>query len=86
MVRLLVVLSVIEIVALVAVLAIYLIAIIRRLRNISVTLGKVAFGVRAVEQQVNAIGPGVSAMNSQMADVGRMLPRVADRAERLAGR
>ncbi len=86
MIRTLVILSVIEILALVAVLAGYLIRIIKALQNISVTLGKVAFGVRAVEQQIGAIGPGVSDINEELSELGRVLPRLADRAEQRAAR
>lgn len=79
---LLVVLTVIEIVLLVAVLAAYLVAIHRRLRRINRTLGKIAFGVRAVESQTASIGPSVVALNEELeATMGVVVPLV-ERAER----
>lgn len=82
----LVILTVLEVVALVIVLAIYLIIIIRRLRSIGSTLGRVAFGVRAVEQQVSMIGPGVRRVNRTLDEIGRVLSSVVGKAERVAGR
>lgn len=76
--------SVIEILLLVFVLAIYLGAVVLRLRSISDTLGKVAFGVRAVEVQTNNIGPSVSRMNSLLREVNGSLSRVAAKAESAA--
>lgn len=63
---LLVVLSVLEALLLVGALALYLVAIIRRLRKISSILGKVAFGVRAVESQTAPIGRSLEALNAAL--------------------
>lgn len=63
---LLIVLTVIEGLLLVAALALYLVAITRRLRTISSILGKVAFGVRAVESQTAPIGRSVEAVNTAL--------------------
>lgn len=63
---LLVVLTVLEALLLVGALAFYLVAIIRRLRTISSILGKVAFGVRAVESQTRPIGTSVEAVNAAL--------------------
>lgn len=62
----LVVLTVLEALLLVGALALYLVAIIRRLRTISSILGKVAFGVRAVESQTAPIGTSVEAVNGAL--------------------
>ncbi|MDP8931691.1 MAG: hypothetical protein M3O70_24770 [Actinomycetota bacterium] len=78
--------TVIEIVLLVLVLAVFLIIITRGLRRISDTLGRVAFGVRAVEQQASKIGPGVSQLNGTLERIANVLPGIAGRAESLAGR
>ncbi|MDQ3974536.1 MAG: hypothetical protein M3276_09435 [Actinomycetota bacterium] len=80
----LVTLTVLEIVALVAVLAVYLILVSNGLRRIAATLGQVTFGVRAVEQQVSAIAPGLQRLNGVLQDVARTLPTVASKAESLA--
>lgn len=85
-VTLLVVLTVIEIVALVAVLAIYLILVTRRLQSVADNLGRLAFGVRAVETQVNLIGPGVDAVNQRLRVVNSVVPDLAAKAEELARR
>lgn len=81
----LVVLTVIEVLVLVAGLAFFLVVLTRRLRSISQNLARVAFGVRAVETQVNAIGPGVTRINGTLADINAALPEVARKAEELTG-
>lgn len=63
---LLVVLTVLEALLLVGALAVYLVAIIRRLRTISSILGKVAFGVRAVESQTAPIEGSVGRVNAAL--------------------
>lgn len=83
---LLVTLTVIEIVALVVVLAIYLIALARHFRSIANTLAKLTFGVRAVEQQVGVIGPGVTKVNQTLEEIAGALPAIAEKAERVANR
>lgn len=81
----LVVLTVIEVLVLVAGLAFFLVVLTRRLRSISQNLARVAFGVRAVETQVNAIGPGVTRINGTLAEINAALPEVARKAEELTG-
>lgn len=76
--------TVIEIVLLVLVLAIYLRIVTRQLRSISATLAKVAFGVRAVEEQVT-IGAEVRQLNQLVGELAdRDLPNVARKAEQAA--
>lgn len=82
--RALLTLSVIEILLLVLVLAIYLVAVVSRLRSISDNLGKVAFGVRAVEVQTNNIGPSVQRLNGLMREINGALAGIAEKAERHA--
>lgn len=84
MTKLLVVLTVIEIALVVVVLAAYVIALTRELRSISTTLGKVAFGVRAVESQTGAIGPSVLRINKTLAEIEGALGPIAEKAERAA--
>ncbi len=83
---LLIVLTVAEAVALVVVLAIYLLVVARRLRSISQTLARVAFGVRAVERQLGAVRPGMAEVNFALEQLADLMPVVAERAERAAGR
>ena len=66
-----------EVVLLVAVLAGYLIAIAVRLRSISSTLGKVTFGVRAIDTQTKPIGPRLGEINGALAQVAQALQTVA---------
>lgn len=80
----LVVLTLIEIVALIVILAIYLTIVSRHLRSIASTLAKVTFGVRAVEQQLEVIGPGVGRVNQILEETASALPGIAEKAERLA--
>ena len=82
---LLIVLTVAEVVALVAVLAAYLLVVARKLRSVSGTLAKVAFGVRAVERQLSGIGPAMAEVNYELEQLAELLPRAAARAERAAG-
>lgn len=81
---LLMTLTVIEVVLLVAVLAIYLRIVTRQLRSISATLAKVAFGVRAVEEQVT-ISSEVRQLNQLVGELAdRELPNLARKAEQAA--
>ena len=66
-----------EVVLLVAVLAGYLIAIAVRLRSISSTLGKVTFGVRAIDTQTKPIGPRLGEINGALGQVAQALQVVA---------
>ncbi len=92
MTALLVSLTVAEIVLVVAVLVYYLVRIAASLRRTSVLLGKVAFGVRAIETQCNVIGPAVLTVNDQLdaiggafADLARLADARADEAAAAVG-
>lgn len=81
---LLMTLTVIEVILLVAVLATYLRIVTRQLRSISATLAKVAFGVRAVEEQVT-ISSEVRQLNQLVGELAdRELPNLARKAEQAA--
>jgi len=82
---LLVSLTVAEIVLVVAVLAYYLVRIAASLRRTSVLLGKVAFGVRAIETQCEPIGPSVVRINGQLSVIAGALDGIAGLAEAAAG-
>jgi hypothetical protein len=81
----LVILTVVEVAIVVGVLAIYLILIDRHLRVISAYLGKLAFGVRAVETQTSPIGPSVLRINATLREIDATLGPIADKAKRAAG-
>ncbi len=79
-------LTVIEVVLLVVVLATFLVLLTRRLQSIADHLAKVAWGVRAVETEVGAIGPAVTKVNELLRELTEdLLPPVAAKAEELAG-
>ncbi len=78
---LLIVLTVLEILAVVAVLVVYLIAIARSLQRTSTLLGKVSFGVRAIETECAPIGPVVTTINTQLAAISGALAAVTGLAE-----
>ena len=80
---LLIVLTVVEIVVFVGALATYLIVVARSLRRISQSLGKVTFGVRAIETQCASVGPSVTRVNEQLTVIAGALDGVAAKAERL---
>lgn len=61
-----IVLTVAEIGLLVAVLAYFLNKVALLLNRISATLGKVTFGVRAVETQCGVIGPAADRLNASL--------------------
>lgn len=82
---LLVVLTVAEIVLVVAVLVYYLLRIAGSLRRTSELLGKVSFGVRAIETQCSVIGPAVVTINGQLEGVAAALSDVTDLAHAAAG-
>lgn len=76
--------TVIEVLLLVGVLAVYLRIVTRQLRSISATLAKVAFGVRAVEEQVT-ISSEVRQLNQLVGELAdRELPNLARKAEQAA--
>lgn len=66
-------LTVVEVLALVGVLAGYLVAVNATLRRISTTLGKVTFGVRAIERQTEPVGAGLGAVADNLTAVARSL-------------
>lgn len=74
---LLIVLTVVEILLVVVVLVYYLTAIARSLRKTSTLLGKVAFGVRAIETECAPIGPVVTTINGQLTAIAGALAAVA---------
>jgi len=85
MTALLTVLTIAEIIAVMAVLVIFLVAIARSLRRTATTLGKVAFGVRAIETQCEAIGTTVPPLNSRLRGVSTALADLTTHAASAAG-
>ncbi len=79
---LLTILTVLEVVIFLAALVYYLVRITRLLRHISENLGKVAFGVRAIETQTAVIAPGVSRVNDQLDTVAGALEESGELARR----
>jgi uncharacterized protein YoxC len=69
-----------EVLLLVAVLAGYLIAIAETLRRVSATLGKITFGVRAIETQTQPLGPRVTEVNETLEQVAGRLAQAAPAA------
>jgi hypothetical protein len=84
MTTVLVVLTVAEAAVVVAVLATYLVLIDRHLRAISAQLGKLAFGVRAVETQTGPIGPSVIRINATLQEIDAALGPIAEKARNAA--
>jgi hypothetical protein len=80
MTALLTVLTIAEIVVVVVVLVYYLLRIAASLRRTSVLLGKVAFGVRAIETQCSSIGPSVLTVNDQLHGISAALSDVTELA------
>lgn len=85
MIILLIILTVVEAVVVVAVLATYLILLHRRLTVTCTYLGKIAFGIRAVESQTASIGPSVLRINKTLREINGALGPIAAKAERLVG-
>jgi len=81
----LVMLTLVEIALVLGVLVAYLVAISRSLRHTSALLGKVAFGVRAIETQCGVIGPSVLKINEQLGAISAALSAVTGLAQRRAG-
>ncbi len=79
--NLLIVLTTVEIAVFVGALAFYIHWIASSLRRTSASLAKVTFGVRAIETQAAAIGPGVTKINGQLATIAGALEGVAELAE-----
>ncbi len=84
MTALLITLTILEIVIVVGVLVAYLVAIARSLRRTTVLLGKISFGVRAIETQCAPIGPSVLTINSQLAGIAAALGSVTALADTAA--
>lgn len=74
-------LAVLEIVLFIGALTLYIHWIASSLRRTSASLAKVTFGVRAIETQCAAIGPGVTRINGQLATIAGALEGVAVLAE-----
>ena len=85
MTALLVTLTIIEIALVVGVLVYYLARIAGSLRRTSVLLGKVSFGVRAIETQCEVIGPSVHTVNDQLAGIAAALGTLTGLADAAAG-
>ncbi len=88
MTALLITLSLVLIAVVIVALVYYLVRIAASLRRTSVLLGKVAFGVRAIETQCSSIGPAVLTINDQLTGVAGALADVtalADAAAKPAG-
>jgi hypothetical protein len=85
MTALLVTLTIVEIVVVLVVLVYYLLRIAASLRRTSVLLGKVAFGVRAIETQCEVIGPSVLTVNHQLRGVADALADLTGLADAAAG-
>lgn len=73
MTALLITLTIIEIVLVAVVLVYYLARIAASLRRTSTVLGKVSFGVRAIETQCSVIGPAVLTVNDQLRGIAEAL-------------
>ncbi|MBA3606017.1 MAG: hypothetical protein H0W46_08615 [Acidimicrobiia bacterium] len=82
---LLIIATLVEIVLVVGALAYFLSRITATLRATSALLGKVTFGVRAIETQCQSIGPSVVRINEQLAVISGALDGVAGLAEAAAG-
>lgn len=82
---LLVTLTIVEIVLVVVVLVYYLMRVAASLRRTAVLLGKVAFGVRAIETQTQVIGPSVVAVNGQLDGIADALASLTELADAAAG-
>ena len=81
---LLITLTAVEIVIFLGAVVVYLIRITRSLRQIALYLGKVTFGVRAIESQTAPIGPSVVRINEQLQGIDAALAGVATLAEQQA--
>lgn len=78
-----IVLTVFEIALVVLVLAYFLNKIYVQLLRITNTLGKIAFGVRAVQTQCAVIGPATDRLNTELAETAAGLDQAGALAERL---
>jgi uncharacterized protein YoxC len=83
---LLIVLTVVEIALFLGVVAGYLVVIERSLARTAKVLGKVAFGVRAIEKQTDPLGARVTRVNEQLSGIAAALDRLATLADGRDGR
>lgn len=81
-----VVLTVVVIVLFVGVLGFFLNKLSRMLTSIAATLGKISFGVRAVETQCAVIGPATDRINENLSEAAAGLGQAAELAEGLAAK
>ena len=81
----LVALTIVEIVLVAVVLVYYLARVAASLRRTAVLLGKVSFGVRAIETQTSVIGPSVLKVNDQLGGIADALADLTDLATAAAG-
>ncbi len=82
---LLIIATLVEIVLVVGALAYFLSRITATLRATSALLGKVTFGVRAIETQCQVIGPSVLQVNDQLAVIAAALADLGGLATAAAG-
>jgi len=82
---LLVTLTIVEIALVAVVLVYYLVRVAASLRRTAVLLGKVSFGVRAIETQTGVIGPSVLKVNDQLGGIADALADLTDLATAAAG-
>ena len=85
MTELLVTLTIVEIVLVVLVLVYYLARVAASLRRTAALLGKVSFGVRAIETQTSVIGPSVLTVNDQLGGIADALADLTGLATAAAG-
>lgn len=77
------ILTALDVLVFVAVLAFFLNRISGQLKSIGANLGKITFGVRAVETQCAVIGPATEEINRGLEEVEAGLTMAAERAEEL---
>jgi hypothetical protein len=75
-------LTVIEITVFLGALVVYLLRIISKLNEIVGYLGRISFGVRAIESQTEPIGPGVLGINERLATIAAAVDDLASQVER----
>lgn len=74
------VLTIVEALAFVGVVAWYILRITRSLRATSEVLGRVTFGVRAIERQTEPVGSLVTKVNRQLDAISQAVADLADAA------
>lgn len=73
-------LTLVEVLAFVGAVAWYVLRITRSLRGTAELLGRVSFGVRAIEHQTAPVGSVVGRINQQLGAIATALSDVADAA------